>query len=165
MTFASRDSRLMVLKIFNEVEASLAAYLLTVACINFCVGVAAAAIAVVTGLPFPFGLGALAATLNFIPIVGPILMIVVLALVGIVTAPSLGAGVLPAVLFMLVVFAEGQFITPTIIGRRLEINNLAVILSLLFWTWMWGPMGAFLSSPLLIVGLIVMEHLRPNDSG
>ena len=45
-----------------------------------------------------------------------------------------------------------------IIGRRLEINNLAVILSLLFWTWMWGPMGAFLSSPLLIVGLILKEH-------
>jgi predicted PurR-regulated permease PerM len=44
---------------------------------------------------------------------------------------------LPAVLVMLVVFAEGQFITPTIIGRRLEINNLAVILSLLFWIWMW----------------------------
>ena len=141
MTFASRDSRLTVLRILNEVEASLAAYLLTVACINLCVGAVAGAIAALTGLPFPFGIGALAATLNFIPIVGPILMIVVLALVGIVAAPSLGAGVLPAALFMLAVFAEGQFITPTIIGRRLEINNLAVILSLLFWTWMWGPMG------------------------
>jgi len=164
MTFASRDSRLIVLRILNEVEASLAAYLLTVACINLCVGVAAGLIAAATGLPFPFGFGALAATLNFIPIVGPILMIVVLALVGIVTAPSLGAGLLPAGLFMMVVFLEGQFITPTIIGRRLEINNLAVILSLLFWTWMWGPMGAFLSSPLLIVGLILKEHLRPNGS-
>ena len=164
MTFASRDSRLTVLRILNEMEASLAAYLLTVACINFCVGAAAGVIAAATGLPFPFGFGALAATLNFVPIVGPILMIVVLALVGIVTAPSLEAGLLPAALFMMVVFLEGQFITPTIIGRRLEINNLAVILSLLFWTWMWGPMGAFLSSPLLIVGLILKEHLRPNGS-
>ena len=165
MTFASRNSRLTVLRILNEMEASLAKYLLTVTCINFCVGAVAGAIAYLTGLPFPFGLGALAATLNFIPIVGPILMIVVLALVGIVTAPTLGAGVLPAVLFMLAVFAEGQFITPTIIGRRLEINNLAVILSLLFWTWMWGPMGAFLSSPLLIVALIVTEQTRRNGSG
>ncbi len=165
MTFASRDSRLTVLKILNEIESSLAAYLLTVTCINLGVGVVAAVIAFLTGLPFPFGLGALAATLNFIPIVGPVLMIVVLALVGLVTAPSLGSGLLPAVLFMLAVFAEGQFITPTIIGRRLEINNLAVILSLLFWTWMWGPMGAFLSSPILIVGLILNQYLRPNGSG
>jgi predicted PurR-regulated permease PerM len=162
MTFASRDSRLTVLRILNEVEASLAVYLLTVACINLCVGVVAGAIAFLTGLPFPLGLGALAATLNFIPIVGPVLMIVVLALVGIITEPSLGSGILPAILFMLAVFAEGQFITPTIIGRRLEINNLAVILSLLFWSWMWGPMGAFLSSPILIVGLILDDHLRSN---
>ena len=48
---------------------------------------------------------------------------------------------------------------------RFVINNLAVILSLLFWTWMWGPMGAFLSSPLLIVGLILNQHLLPNGSG
>ena len=162
MTFASRDSRLTVLRILNEMEESLAAYLLTVACINLCVGAAAGVIAALTGLPSPFGFGALAATLNFIPIVGPILMIVVLALAGLLAAPSFGAGLLPGVLFMLVVFAEGQFITPTIIGRRLEINNLAVILSLLFWTWMWGPIGAFLSSPLLIVGLIVKEHLTPE---
>ena len=144
MTFASRDSRLTVLRILNEIESSLAGYLLTVTCINLGVGVVAGAIAFLTGLPFPIGIGALAATLNFIPIVGPVLMIVVLALVGIITSPSLGSGSLPAVLFMLAVFAEGQFITPTIIGRRLEINNLAVILSLLFWTWMWGPMGAIL---------------------
>ena len=71
---------------------------------------------------------------------------------------------LAAALFMLAVFLEGQFITPTIIGRRLEINNLAVIPSLLFWSWMWGPMGAFLASPLLIVGLIVKEHLPSEGS-
>jgi predicted PurR-regulated permease PerM len=164
MTFASRDSRLTVLKILNEIEAGLAAYLLTVTCINLGVGAAAGVISALTGLPFPVGFAALAATLNFIPIVGPILMIVVLALAGVVTAPSLGAGLIPAGLFMLVVFLEGQFITPAIIGRRIEINSLAVLLSLLFWTWMWGPMGAFLSSPILIVALILKEHLTPEAS-
>jgi predicted PurR-regulated permease PerM len=162
MTFASRDSRLTVLKILNEIESGLAAYLLTVACINLGVGAAAGIVAAFTGLPFPFGFGALAATLNFIPIVGPILMIVVFALTGVITAPSLFAGLLPAGLFMLVVFLEGQFITPAIIGRRIELNSLAVLLSLLFWSWMWGPMGAFLSSPILIVGLTLKEYLMPE---
>jgi hypothetical protein len=60
--------------------------------------------------------------------------------------------------------AEHAFIPPTIIGRRLEINNLAVIPSLLFRTWMWGPIGALLASPLLIMGLIVREHLRQDAS-
>ena len=162
MTFASRDSRLTALRILNETEQSLAAYLLTVACINVGVGVAAAVICWVTSLPFPVGFGALATTLNFIPILGPMLMIVVLTIFGAVTAPTFGMGLLPAALFMLAVFAEGQFITPAIIGRRLEINSLAVLLSLLFWGWLWGPMGAFLSSPLLIVGLILVAHLKPD---
>ena len=165
MTFASRDSRLTVLKILNEMEASLAVYLITVACINLCVGAAAGVIAWLTGLPFPTGFGALAATLNFIPIVGPIFMIIVLAVVGLLTAPTLIGGLVPCGLFALVVFLEGQFITPSIIGRRIEINILAVFLSLMFWTWMWGPMGAFLSSPILIVGLILKEHLAPEPSG
>ena len=162
MVFASRDSRLTALRILNETEAGLASYLLTVACINVCVGVAAGLICWATGLPFPIGFGALAATLNFIPILGPLLMIGVLAIFGAVTAPTIGLGLLPAGLFMLVVFVEGQFITPAIIGRRLEINSLAVLLSLLFWGWLWGPMGAFLSSPLLIVGLILIAHLKPE---
>ena len=78
--------------------------------------------------------GTLAATLNFIPIVGPVAMIAVLAVVGVVTGATSGMGLLPAALFMLVVFVEGQFITPAIIGRKIEINALAVLLSLMFWT-------------------------------
>ena len=162
MTFASRESRLTVLKIVNELEASLATYLVTIGLINVGVGAAAGVIAALTGLPSPIGFGTLATTLNFIPIVGPIAMIAVLAVVGVVSAPSLGLGLLPAGLFSLVMFAEGQFITPAILGRRLEINPLAVLLSLMFWSWMWGPMGAFLSGPLLIVGLILHDHLYPE---
>ncbi|RBP03760.1 putative PurR-regulated permease PerM [Roseiarcus fermentans] len=163
MTFASRDSRLRVLRILNEVEDSLAGYLVTVTSINLAVGAAAGLIALATGLPTPIGFGTLAATLNFIPIVGPIAMTAVLAVVGVVTGATLGMGLLPAALFMLVVFVEGQFITPAIIGRKIEINALAVLLSLMFWSWMWGPMGAFLSSPLLIVGLILHDHLAPEQ--
>ena len=66
-----------------------------------------------------------------------------------------------AALFAAMTFLEGHFITPAIVGRRLELNALAVFIALAFWTWLWGPMGAFLSSPLLIVALIVKEHLMP----
>jgi len=163
MTFASRDSRLTVLKILNEMESSMATYFFTVACINLGVGIAAGGDSALTRLPEPIGFGALATTLNFIPILGPIAMIAVLAVVGVVIGTSLWTGLVPAAFFMLVVVLEGQFITPAIIGRRLEINALAVLLSLMFWSWMWGPMGAFLSSSLLIVGLVVRDHLRPDS--
>jgi predicted PurR-regulated permease PerM len=58
---------------------------------------------------------------------------------------------------------EGHFVTPSIIGHRLTLNPLTVFLSLVFWTWLWGPVGAFLAVPLLIMALVVVDHLFPED--
>jgi len=76
---------------------------------------------------------------------------------------TLGTGLIAAACFVGITFLEGHFVTPTIIGRRLELNALAVFMALAFWTWLWGPMGGFLSSPLLIVALVLKEHLMPVD--
>ena len=164
MNFGDRPSRLRTLRILNEIEEHLGSYLLMVTTINVGVGIVTGIICAVTGMPNPAGLGALAATLNFIPIIGPVAMFVVLAVVGIVAFPSISAGLLAPLLFAGMTFLEGHFITPTIVGRRLELNALAVFIALAFWTWLWGPMGAFLASPILIVALILKEHLMPVNS-
>jgi predicted PurR-regulated permease PerM len=164
MTFGGHQARLQMLKILNEIEVHLGNYLLTVAMINTGVGIATGIACAATGMPNPAGLGALAATLNFIPIIGPVAMFAVLVIVGIVALPTLGAGLLAPLAFVGIIFVEGHFVTPTIIGRRLALNALAVLLMLAFWTWLWGPMGSFLASPLLIVALILKEHLMPDDS-
>lgn len=164
MTFSDRGARLRTLRILNEIEVHLGNYLLTVTVINIGVGVATGLVCAVTGMPNPAGLGALAATLNFIPIIGPIAMFAILVVVGLVAFPTIGGGLMAALAFGGITFLEGHFVTPTIIGRRLALNALAVLLALAFWTWLWGPMGAFLSSPLLIVALILKEHLLPADA-
>lgn len=164
MTFGNREARLRTLRIVNEIELHLGSYLLTVTIINIGVGIATGIVCALAGMPNPAGLGALATTLNFIPIIGPIAMFVILFLVGIIAFPSFSAGLIAPLAFGGLAFLEGHFITPTIIGRRLSLNALAVFLALAFWSWLWGPMGAFLSSPLLIVALILKEHLVPDDS-
>jgi predicted PurR-regulated permease PerM len=164
MTFGDREARLRTLRILNEIEVHLGSYLLTVTLINTSLGIATGVACALTGMPNPAGLGALAATLNFVPIIGPVAMFAVLVIVGIVALPTLGAGLLAPLAFAGIAFVEGHFITPTIIGRRLALNALAVFLMLAFWTWLWGPMGSFLASPLLIVALILKEHLVPDDS-
>ena len=161
MTFTDHAARLRTLRILNEIEGHLGGYLLTVTMINLAVGAATGVICAITGMPNAAGLGALAATLNFFPIIGPVAMFVILTIVGVIAFPTLGAGLIAPLAFVGITFLEGHFVTPTIIGRRLELNALAVFIALAFWTWLWGPMGGFLSSPLLIVGLILKEHLMP----
>jgi predicted PurR-regulated permease PerM len=163
MTFASRDSRLTALKILNEMETGLGNYLLIVAAINVCVGALTGVICALTRMPNAIGFGALAATLNFIPVVGPMAMFAILLIVGLVAEPTFASGLLPAAGFLLLITVEGQFVTPTVIGRHLELNALAVLLSLAFWTWIWGPMGAFLSSPILMVALILKQRLYDDE--
>ena len=131
--------------------------------INLCVGAIAAVICALSGMPHAIGFGALAATLNFIPILGPFAMFLILLLVGLASASTFALGLLPAAGFALLIIAEGQFVTPMIIGRQLELNALAVLLSLALWTWLWGPMGALLSSPILIVALILRERLYTDE--
>jgi predicted PurR-regulated permease PerM len=164
MTFAGHADRLRMLRILNEIEEHLGGYLLTVTMINIGVGIATGAVCAVTGMPSPAGLGALAATLNYLPIIGPVAMFVILTAVGIVAFPTITAGLIAPLAFVGITFLEGHFVTPTIIGRRLSLNALAVLLALAFWTWLWGPVGGFLSSPLLIVALILKEHLMPVDT-
>jgi predicted PurR-regulated permease PerM len=164
MNFGDRPARLRTLRILNEIEEHLGNYLLTVTTINVGVGIVTGIICAATGMPNPAGLGALAATLNFIPIIGPIAMFVVLVVVGIIAFPTIAAGLIAPLAFAVMTFLEGHFITPTIVGRRLSLNALAVFMALAFWTWLWGPMGAFLSSPLLIVALILKDHLMPVHS-
>ena len=149
----------------NEIEEHLGNYLLMVTMINIGVGIVTGVICAVTGMPNSGReLGAMAAILNFIPIIGPVAMFAVLVMVGLVAFPTIGAGLLAPALFAAMTFLEGHFLTPMIVGRRLALNALAVFMALAFWTWLWGPMGAFLSSPLLIVALIVKEHLMPPDA-
>src|SRR5262249_28158312 len=164
LTFGDRVSRLRTLRILNEIEEHLGGYLMTVTMINAGVGILTGIICAITGMPNPAGLGALAATLNYIPIIGPVATFAVLLVVGIITFPTLSAGLAAPIAFAGITFLEGHFVTPTIIGRTLALNALAVLLALAFWTGLWGPMGAFLSSPLLIVALILKEHLMPVET-
>ena len=161
--FDDRDARLRTLKIMNDIEHNLTGYLSMVAIINFVVGLAAGAIAWLVGLPDPLAWAVLGFLLNFIPYIGALIMEAALFFVGLVTFPTLTYALVAPLLYVVFATLEGHFITPSIVGRRLTLNPLTVFLSLVFWTWLWGPVGAFLAVPLLIVGLVAVGHLFPSD--
>jgi len=163
--FASHEAKLRFLKILNDVEKNLADYVVVVTAINAALGAIVALGAFFLGLPNPVTFGLLAALLNYVPYVGPAAMVVVLFGVGLVTLPSLGYALAAPIGFVALTTVEGHFITPAIVGRRITLNPLLILLALAFWTWMWGPVGAFLAAPLSIIALVVFNHIFPTDQG
>ena len=161
--FDEREARLRMLKIMNDVEHNLTGYLSVVAMINIVVGICGGVAAWVAGLPDPVAWAVLAFILNFIPYIGALIMEAALFMVGLVTFPTLTHALLAPLLFLGLATLEGHFITPSIMGHRLTLNPLTVFLSLVFWTWLWGPVGAFLAVPLLIMALVAVGHLFPKD--
>jgi len=161
--FGNRDTKLRFLKIMRDIERNLAGYLAVVTIINTVLGIIVAVGTWLIGYPNPVIFGVLAGLLNYVPYVGPGVMVVALFGVGLVSFPSIGHALIAPLGLIALTTLEGHFVTPTVVGRRLTLNPLLVLLALAFWTWMWGPFGAFLAVPLSIVGLVVFNHLVPPD--
>jgi predicted PurR-regulated permease PerM len=158
MLVSDRDSRLTVLRTLNDIDDNMTTYFGTFTLINIGLGVAATALTWAIGLPNPLLWGVLAALLNYIPYLGPAVVIGTLAVVGLLLYPTLEEAAVAPLLYLGLVTIEGQFITPTLMGRRLEINPFAVFLAIAFCTWFWGPVGAFLAVPLLMALSVGLQH-------
>jgi predicted PurR-regulated permease PerM len=161
--FETHDAKLRFIRIANDIEHSLAVYVTTVTAINLVLGLVVGVGAWLFGLPSPVTLGILAMLLNYLPYVGPACTAVILLGIGLISFPSLGYALLPPAAFVALATLEGQFITPTILGRNLTLSPLAILLALAFWAWLWGPMGAFLAVPISIIGVVIINHLFPAE--
>ena len=146
--------------ISDHVERDLSAYLLTITLINGVVAVLVACVAWAFGISGPVLWGVVAFFLNYVPVLGPLAGVVLFLALGVFTQSGWFA-VLPAACYLLIHTTEGEVITPMLLARRFTINPVAVMIGLLFWSWMWGVTGAVLAVPLLAVTKIMCDRLRP----
>jgi predicted PurR-regulated permease PerM len=153
------EDKKRAVEIASEIERNVAGYLATITMMNAGVGVVAGCVMWALGLPDPLLFGTLAFLLNYIPIIGPVIGIVIFFFVGLFTYDSPLSAFLPAGIYLGIHVIEGETITPLILARRLTLNPVLVIASLVFWNWMWGVTGALLSVPLLAVFKIVCDNL------
>lgn len=162
--FATQEGRLRALRVLNEIEDNLTRYLATMGTINLCLGFIVGCATWIIGLPNPAMWGVLAFAFNFLPYVGPLIITIALFAAGLVVFPSLGHALIAPAFFVGLATLEGHFITPNIVGRRLALSPVLVFVGLVFWTWLWGPMGALLATPLVIVGTVVVnDFLAKNE--
>ncbi len=150
-----------VVDIANHIENDISAYLLTITAMNAAVGIATAAVMWLTGVGDPILWGTVAFLLNFVPILGPIAGVLIFLLAGALAAKTIWLMFLPAGLYLGIHLIEGETVTPMLLARRFTLNPVLVIMSLVFWFWMWGVPGAILSVPILAITKIVCDRVRP----
>jgi predicted PurR-regulated permease PerM len=143
-----------LLKVVREVQE----YLGIKTVISLMTGVAIGLWAWVMGLDFPVLLGLIGFVLNYIPTVGSILASIPGIILSLVLFGTLGHAMVVAFGYFAVNTVFGSILEPNLLGRRLGLSTLVVILSLLFWGWSWGPIGALLSVPLTMVVKIFLEN-------
>jgi predicted PurR-regulated permease PerM len=148
------------LRVVYDIESEVSRYLLTISFINVCVGAVVAAAMAATGMPNPVLWGVAAAILNFIPYLGALAGLAMIAIVSLLSFSTLGQAIVPPLLYLIVHIIEGQFLTPIIVGRRLELNSVAILITLAIWGWLWGIVGAVIAVPLLVCVKVFCDHFE-----
>jgi predicted PurR-regulated permease PerM len=147
--------------ISQQIQEDISAYLVTITAMNAAVGVTTAVAMYLCGLGDPLLWGTTAFLLNFIPILGPLFGVCIFVLVGMLSFESLWWALLPPALYFGIHLIEGESLTPMLLARRFTLNPVLIILSLVFWFWMWGMLGAILAVPMLAILKIISDRLRP----
>ncbi|HEY0116717.1 MAG TPA: AI-2E family transporter [Allosphingosinicella sp.] len=165
-TRASFDGAMTTARVIQQVVDATSLYLGTITMVNVGVGLLTAGILWGLGMPTPLMWGGIVTLLNYIPYLGPIGSVLLLAVGGLMVFPDPWIALLPAVIFAGIHLVEANIITPTLVGRRLTINPLLILVALSFWAWVWGTAGALLAVPLLIIGKTILDASgKPDVAG
>jgi predicted PurR-regulated permease PerM len=151
------DSNLAL--VIGTIQQNISTYLGTITVVNLFLGFMAGSVMALVGMPNPILWGVVAGLLNYVPYLGPAITTLIFTVVAVLTFDNWVRMALPPVCFLILTILEGQFITPTILGKRLTLNPLLVVLSIFFWGWMWGVPGIVLSLPILSALKSISENV------
>ena len=149
--------------IAHDIESHVSRYLLTITVINICLGTAVGTTVGLLGLHNPIMWGVMVAVLNFIPYLGALTGIICMTLGAVLSFDSFSYALIFPAAYLILASLEGNFITPMVMGKSLTLNPVIVLLSLIFWGWMWGIAGIILAVPILAAFKIFCAHIEPME--
>lgn len=143
----------------NDAATRLSRYFLAQVSVNIGFGAAISAGLAAIGVPHAVLFGAVAALLRFIPYLGGMVSAALATAMAAAVDPGWTMAAWTLGLFVLVETATGQFLEPLLYGHRTGLSPVSVVVAAVFWTWLWGPVGLILSTPLSLCLLVLGSHV------
>jgi len=156
--FPSGEQRTNIKRALFEVEQQMSRYLLINTMISIGFGLGTWGLLAIIGVPNPVLWGAVAGVLNFIPYLGALVTVVLIGIVTMATFDGTQEMLMACGGFLLLDLIKGHFVSPMVLGRRMSLNTVAVLLSLLFWGWVWGIVGVIIAVPLTVMIQVICSH-------
>jgi predicted PurR-regulated permease PerM len=143
------SARKRAVRVSRRIRRDVSTQLLAVSVINAGLGVAIGLTMAALDVPNPILWGAMAALLNFIPYLGAIAGVAVVAVVALTTFDEVGRALMVPGAYLLLTALEGTFVTPSVLGHTMRLNPAAIFIGVLVFAGLWGIAGALLAVPLL----------------
>ena len=147
-------------KALDDAAQRLSRYLLMQLAINATFGILIGAGLGLIGIPNPVLWGILAMLLRFVPYIGPIIAAIFPAALALAIDPGWSMLVWTACLFLVVEPLMGQVVEPLLYGHSTGLSAVAIVVAAAFWTWLWGPIGLLLSTPLTLCLVVLGRHVE-----
>jgi predicted PurR-regulated permease PerM len=155
-----RGDKVTAVRIASEVEAAVSRYMGATALINLGQGTVVTLAMLLLHMPSPVLWGVLTFFLEFIPYLGAAFMLLALGVVGLGAFDSVGHALLAPGAYLLITTLQNNLVSPVAYGWRLRLNPVAVLVGVLFWWYLWGVAGAFLSVPIIAAAKIMGDHIE-----
>jgi predicted PurR-regulated permease PerM len=143
----------------DEAVKRVSHFLLTQAYINAGFGVVVGIGLYFIGIPYAALWGAIAGILRFVPLLGILIATLLPALVAFAIFPGWQETLMTVGLCLTVDTVVANFIEPLVLEKRTGVSALALLISALFWTWLWGPLGLVLATPLTVCAAVMGRHV------
>lgn len=147
----------------NDAGERLSRFFLSTFSVNFSVGLAIWLGLTVIGVPSAPLWGALTAALRFVPYIGVWLVAALVSLFAAAVAPGWSLPIMTVVLYLFVEVVVSQLIEPFLYGHTTGLSPLAVVVAAIFWSWLWGPVGLLMSTPLTLCLVVAGRHVKALD--
>ena len=163
---ASFGGAMATARVLQNMVDDVSSYLGTITAINLTLGLVIGVALHLLGMPFPAMWGGIVALLNYIPYFGPVIAAILLAVGGLMTFSDVWTALSAPAIMYGAHMIEANVVTPLIVGHRMRINPVMILVSISFWGWVWGTVGALLAVPLLIiVQTVIAAAGRPDIAG